>query len=106
VLLTFWVRCALPYVLLTELYALLQSLKRKLAARRAFVPWGGGKFVPLKLKVHCPLQLTNSTVQGCAWHGGLVWHVAWPLFCKVCIFCVQQRMSFLNWSGAAGCRHT
>ena len=28
-----------------------QSLKRKLAARKAVVPWGGGKFVPLKLKV-------------------------------------------------------
>lgn len=28
-----------------------QALKRKLAARKAFVPWGGGKFVPLKLKV-------------------------------------------------------
>ncbi|KAL4440282.1 hypothetical protein ABPG75_003283 [Micractinium tetrahymenae] len=30
--------------------AVSQALKRKLAARKAFVPWGGGKFVPLKLK--------------------------------------------------------
>lgn len=33
-----------------HLAAASQALKRKLAARRAFVPWGGGKFVPLKLK--------------------------------------------------------
>jgi hypothetical protein len=31
--------------------ARLQALKRKLAARKSFVPWGGGKFVPLQLKM-------------------------------------------------------
>lgn len=36
---------------LRVLFHCVQSLKRKLAARKAFVPWGGGKFVPLKLKV-------------------------------------------------------
>ncbi|EFN53964.1 hypothetical protein CHLNCDRAFT_136249 [Chlorella variabilis] len=31
--------------------AVSQALKRKLAARNTFVPWGGGKFVPLKLSM-------------------------------------------------------
>ena len=35
----------------------MQALKRKLAARKAFVPWGGGKFVPLKLKVRLSAAL-------------------------------------------------
>jgi DNA repair and recombination RAD54-like protein len=31
--------------------AVSDALRRKLVARKAFVPWGGGAFVPLKLKV-------------------------------------------------------
>ena len=38
--------CPPPIILLLE-----QALKRKLAARKAFVPWGGGSFVTLKLRV-------------------------------------------------------
>jgi hypothetical protein len=45
-----------------------QALKRKLASRRTFVPWGGGQFVPLKLSVPLrePEELPEAPLLGAA----------------------------------------
>ena len=68
-----------------------QALKRKLAARKAFVPWGGGQFVPLKLKVPPkePLPLPEPPLLGAGAGAGANASLAAPLQ-------VDQGVSMMN----------